>query len=142
MKKIIVPLLFVSIAITSIAQTNNFGSFTNQNLPKEIPEINYRLYPTENMWTFVKLNTRTGRLWQVQYDIKGSDRFETYINILPLVDSQEEAVNDRFALYPTQNIYNFLLIDQIDGRIWQVQWSMEPENRGIIPIELIDKINR
>lgn len=29
----------------------------------------------------------------------------------------------------------FILLDQINGRTWQVQWSLEPEKRIVIPIE-------
>jgi hypothetical protein len=95
----------------------------------------YELFPTTNMWTFIKLNTRTGEMWQVQYSIKDDDhRFETYLSRIPLV-SKEKEVNGRFTLYPTQNMYNFILLDQLDGRTWQVQWSQEAENRGIMPIE-------
>ena len=86
------------------------------------------------MWPFIKLNTRNGEMWQVQYDIEGDDRFETDLNFIPLV-AKEEEVNDRFTLYSTQNIYNFILLDQLDGRMWQVQWSIEPEYRAIVPIE-------
>ena len=34
-----------------------------------------------------------------------------------------------------QNIYNFILLDQIDGRVWQVQWSFKANERFVIPIE-------
>jgi hypothetical protein len=27
-----------------------------------------------------------------------------------------------------------VLIDQIDGKLYQVQWSQEAKNRGVIPI--------
>lgn len=94
----------------------------------------YRLFPTQNMWTFIKLNTRNGLMWQVQFDVQESNRFETFLNLIPLVQIEDE-VDERFTLYPTQNIYNFILLDQLDGRVWQVQWSMEPENRIVIPIE-------
>ncbi|HEV3218228.1 MAG TPA: hypothetical protein VGZ48_00545 [Candidatus Acidoferrales bacterium] len=41
----------------------------------------------------------------------------------------------RFTLYPTENIYNFLLLDQIDGRVWQVQWNWDsPAKRFVLPI--------
>lgn len=50
----------------------------------------------------------------------------------PLVDKEEEK-NGRFFLYPTTNIYNFILLDQIDGRTWQVQWGKEGE-RGVLRI--------
>jgi len=73
-------------------------------------------------------------MWQVQYDINGDNRGEFYLNVLPLV-SKEKEINGRFTLYPTQNIYNFILLDQIDGKMWQTQWSTTLENRGIIPIK-------
>lgn len=39
----------------------------------------------------------------------------------------------RFTLYPTQNVFTFILLDQIDGRMWQVQWSTKAENmKGIV----------
>ena len=39
----------------------------------------------------------------------------------------------RFKLYPTQNIYTFLLLDTINGRTWQVQWSLDNKAvRGIV----------
>ena len=86
------------------------------------------------MWTFIKLDTRNGQMWQVQYDIKENNRFETSLNSEPQVTKEKEVI-DRFTLYPTQNIYNFILLDQIDGRVWQVQWSIDAKKRLIIPIE-------
>jgi hypothetical protein len=47
---------------------------------------------------------------------------------------KDEELNERFTLYPTQNMYNFILLDQIDGKTWQVQWSTDPELRGVVPI--------
>lgn len=73
-------------------------------------------------------------MWQLQYSMKSVDRLVTFLNLEPLV-SEEKEVNDRFTLYPTQNIYTFILLDQLDGKTWQVQWSIDPENRVIIPIE-------
>ena len=37
-----------------------------------------------------------------------------------------------FRLYPTENMYTFLLLDTLDGRVWQVQWSTQSNHRGII----------
>lgn len=94
----------------------------------------YKLYPTSNMWTFIKLNTADGRMWQLQYDVQGDDRFEVVLNSLPLLKDGENPIAGRFELYETRNMYNFILLDQIDGRAWQTQWSMEESNRGIVPI--------
>ena len=40
------------------------------------------------------------------------------------------ARNGRFFLYPTVNNLNFILLDQIDGRTWQVQWNIDKDKRG------------
>lgn len=101
---------------------------------QECIEPAFRLFPTQNLWTFIKLDTRNGKMWQVQYDTEGNNRREDYLNVVSLVYKKEDEVNGRFTLYPTQNMYNFLLLDQIDGRIWQVQWSHEIENRLVLPI--------
>ncbi|MBK7787252.1 MAG: hypothetical protein IPJ54_01455 [Saprospiraceae bacterium] len=85
------------------------------------------------MYTFIKLDTRNGKMWQVQWSTKGSEyRFETVLLEAPLINNEEEKIG-RFFLYPTTNIYNFILLDQIDGRTWQVQWGKE-EQRAVIRI--------
>ena len=96
--------------------------------------VAFRLFSTQNMWTFIKLNTRNGQMWQVQFDVPGDNRSVTFLNVLPLVNLEEE-VNDRFTLYSTQNMYNFILLDQLNGKTWQVQWSQNAENRVIVPID-------
>lgn len=94
----------------------------------------FKLFPTQNLWTFIKLDTQTGLMWQVQYSVeRDEDRFEYDLNHKPLITTDKK-VNGRFELYPTQNIYNFILLDRIDGKTWQVQWSFDEENRAVIPI--------
>lgn len=73
-------------------------------------------------------------MWQVQYDVEDDNRLETYLNFVPLVSTEKE-LNGRFTLNSTQNIYTFILLDQLEGKMWQVQWSMEIKNRIIIPIQ-------
>lgn len=92
----------------------------------------YELYPTQNMFNFLKLNTKTGVVTKVQYAINNDDaRFESNVNSIPLV-SDYSSENGRFKLCPTQNFYTFLLLDQETGRVWQLQWSNEPEKCGIV----------
>jgi len=122
-----------------VAQSENLETVNNnaaviKNVKTERGNnVVYRLFPTKNMWTFIKLNTRNGKMWQVQYTVNDKNRFETYLNTISLIAKDNEE-NGRFTLYPTQNTYNFILVDQIDGRLWQAQWSIKSENRGIIPI--------
>ena len=97
----------------------------------------YKLYPTENMWTFLELETFSGRIWQVQYSVKGPDyRFKSALNddsMVPLFDSDGQFAG-RFELYKTQNMYNFILLDTASGSTWQVQWSTEPKDRAVLRI--------
>jgi hypothetical protein len=128
MKKIVISLIVVLATMTAFAQTqtNTISTVLPDN------DIVYRLFPTRNMWTFIKLNTRNGQMWQVQYDT-GENQFEVPLSLTTRV-SKEDEKNGRFFLYPTQNIYNFILLDQLDGRVWQVQWSTELKERMVIPI--------
>lgn len=131
MKKIIFSLIIVLMATTAYAQNQ---ANTNSSPTSDNTDV-YQLFPTLNMWTFIKLNTRNGQMWQVQYSVKGDEyRFETDLNLTSLVSKEDER-NGRFYLYLTQNMYNLILLDQLDGRVWQVQWSAEAENKGIIPIK-------
>lgn len=96
----------------------------------------YKLYPTENTWTFLKLDTCLGYVWQVQYVINSTNRWQELIvySRLNWDESWEPMDNiGRFELYPTKNTYNFLLLDKKTGRIWQIQWSTESGyTRGVI----------
>jgi hypothetical protein len=73
-------------------------------------------------------------MWQVQFGMKKDQQLVTILSVQPLV-AKENEVNDRFTLYPTQNIHTFILLDQLDGRTWQVQWSTNFDDRVVVPIE-------
>lgn len=95
--------------------------------------VPYRLFKTTNLWTFIQLDTATGKMWQIQYDTKGNNRGGTVLNDENLA-KDKEIKPGRFNLYPTENMWTFILLDQIDGNTWQVQWSFEKANRFVIPI--------
>ncbi|MCH4148282.1 MAG: hypothetical protein LKF33_07610 [Prevotella sp.] len=95
----------------------------------------YKLYPTQNMWNFLKLNTRNGKIKMVQFTVQAeTQRFQTDLNTQSLVADGKE-YDGRFELYPTQNMFNFLLLDKYNGKTWQVQWSFDESNRALIPIQ-------
>lgn len=127
--------LFFLLAIfltTFSAFAQSTSDVPNQNISTD-SNVEYRLFSTENTFTFIKLNTRNGQMWQVQWSLKGGDyRFETKLSDISRVNKDEEK-NGRFFLYPTTNIYNFILLDQMDGRTWQVQWG-EEKDRMVIRI--------
>ncbi|QDH77869.1 hypothetical protein FKX85_01930 [Echinicola soli] len=133
MKKIYLTFLF---ALTSVIVCAQSAITKNQTENNQQPAENsvYQLFPTQNIWTFLKLNTRNGNIWQVHFSIsEDGSQGELPVNTLSLV-SEERQVNGRFTLYPTENIYNFLLLDQIDGQIYQVQWSTEEDKRGLVDV--------
>jgi hypothetical protein len=132
MKKLNLFLFLLLGSISLHAQTKSKSNVLDN--VKEIQGVNFRLFPTTNMWIFIKLDTRNGLLWQVQYSLNPENRMVTYLNLDRLASVNEE-LKDRFTLYPTQNMYNFILLDQVNGKTWQVQWSTEYANRGISPIE-------
>jgi hypothetical protein len=108
--------------------------------PTQDTNVRYRLFPTQNMWTFLKLDTMTGKIWQVQFSVKGDDyRFESVLSSVDITETMKlEKKIGRFTLYSTQNTYNFVMLDQIDGYTYQVQWNGDWENRFILPIPNLD----
>ena len=102
----------------------------------QLREPRFQLFKTQNMWTFLKLDTMTGQIWQVQYSVDGGEyRFETSLDTNPRISEYyDEPICGRFTLYPTENTYNFILLDQIDGRCWQVQWNIDSNKRFVIRI--------
>jgi len=97
----------------------------------------YKLYKTDNMWTFLRLDTATGRLWQLHYSIgDDSKRGTLSVNNLNLgaIYGSGDNYNGRFELYKTENMFNFILLDTETGAAWQAQWSYDPDKRGIVQI--------
>ena len=127
---LILILLSVSFATVSFAQTD-----VRQVRPdfSQSTTAKYRLFPTNNLWIFIKLNTSDGRMWLVQYSTTAGNQVEIPLSSIERATAAEKK-DGRFTLYATSNMYNFLLLDQIDGRVWQVQWSTEGDNL-VIPID-------
>jgi hypothetical protein len=133
MKKVIVMFVMTLIASAALAQTNLWGGIESDSVVVQSTTIAaYKLFKTENMWTFIKLNTRNGKMQQVRFS-NDDKTFETPLNLIPLVTPSEE-VNGRFTLYPTQNTNYFILLDQIDGRTYRVRWSQKSGERAVVPI--------
>ena len=89
------------------------------------------MYPTENIYNLLKLDTQTGRIEQVQWSLKDKEEFSSIINAQDL--SWDTGLNS-FELYPTQNMYQFILLDKASGRTWHVQWGLDNKKRWIKPI--------
>ena len=151
MKRVLLLLFLYSLGFVSNAQSNTSQQaddyFKGLNLTakdslmfyyldgfrSQLREPEYQLFKTQNTWTFLKLNTVTGQIWQVQYSVDGSKyRFQTALDTnIRIIENYDEPICGRFTLYPTDNMYNFILLDQIDGRCWQVQWNIDLDKRGV-----------
>ena len=89
----------------------------------------YELFKTENTYNLVKLDTATGAVWQVQYRMGTTKSMTIAIDDTSLLSYWDDEVPGRFELYPTNNMYTFILLDTKNGRTWQVQWSTDGPNK-------------
>src|SRR5690606_28741757 len=115
-------LVIATFSIDLNGQPDSLLSSPNTEYTETTGKVNFRLYSTTNMWNFIKLDTRDGRMWMVQYSLDDKNQFQRYLNPIPLAYGEDASAN-RFVLRPTTNMWNFILLDQVDGRVWQVQWA-------------------
>ncbi len=105
----------------------------------------YKVYPTENKEVSLKLDSATGEVWQVEIGVETGEEIASKIDFISnKTDSTFEKVTDfsdvmknfrvaqngRFELFPTNNIYEFLMVDTILGTTYQVQWHNQQEKKG------------
>lgn len=130
MKKLFTFLAAVMMAVSMMAEESDYPPV----YPAE-PGARYRLFPTKNMYMFLELDTQTGKIYQVQWSTKGEEyRFTSTLSDTDLTYGDTTATAGRFTLYPTTNFYNFVLVDQQNGRTWQVQWNHDKANRMVTRI--------
>lgn len=104
----------------------------------------YKLYQTENVYTLLKLDTSTGEVEQVQWSFNDNQGCTYYID-RPLIYQEGpngegsyervEGVVGRFELYPTLNLYQFILLDQVTGKAFHVQWGFNGSKRWMRAID-------
>lgn len=55
--------------------------------PTQNPDVRYRLFSTQDIWIYLKLDTMIGRIWLVQFSINDKDYwFETVLNSKDITD--------------------------------------------------------
>lgn len=128
----ILLVVLACLVISFAAGAQNTATTPKNGKQTEVLVPYYKLFPTTNMWIFLKLDTAQGLVKMVQYSMEANNRLEAPINYLPLA-SGADAIPGRFNLYATQNMWTFILLDEVDGRTWQVQWSTDG-SEGIVPI--------
>ena len=100
-----------TIEVTFAANGNPYFKISNLlfvGLLKKLIEIDsnrYKLYPTENIYNFLKLDTQTGRIDQIQWSLDSKKEFSRSLNREDLSTSWSETANS-FKLYPTQICIN------------------------------------
>ena len=66
--------IFLTLGLLSIAANAQTTAETLvQNISTDTAVV-YRLFTTKNKWTNIKLNTRNGQMWQVQYSLEDNNR--------------------------------------------------------------------
>ncbi len=130
---VIVPALlsFVLCPVHRVSAQDQQVEVTSAPIPQRL-DARFRIVPTQNIWNVLLLDTSTGRVWQVQYALSDTTLAGRWaINLEALVPAADTK-SGRFTLYATHNTFNFILLDQDTGRAWQIQWSLNAKNRGII----------
>jgi hypothetical protein len=80
----------------------------------------YTLYKTENMWTYILLDKFSGKVWQCQYSVQGIE----YISSI-VINPNELSItqSNKFTIQPMTSMFQFYLINDETGEMWQFQWS-------------------
>lgn len=119
---------------TSIARRDSLFQRMEKRLERIELELSlmqrYKLYPTENIYNFLLLDTKLGKIDQVQWNPDTKKEFTTKINDENLTFGYGYN-SGSFELYPTQNMYQFILLDKLTGRTWHVQWGLNEKERWI-----------
>ena len=90
----------------------------------------FKMYQTKHDYILLKLDTATGQVWMVQFGMgEKSSRRQIVVDDTSPLDGTEPEINGRFELYPTNNMYNFIMIDNFVGTTYQVQWHTESNKR-------------
>lgn len=97
---------------------------------KEFTKDRYKIYQTENLYNLILLDTMTGRVKGIQWSLDVEKEFIYMINS-EYLNFDNNYIAGRFELYPTKNIYQFILLDKTTGKCWHVQWGLKDSKRWI-----------
>lgn len=99
------------IGCTNNAPKSTYKEDAKEQLAQTDDIERFKLFPTQNMWTFIKLDTQTGQMWQVQYSVKGDEgRFEYDLNPKPLITIGKKSMDVLSFIAPKISITSFSLI--------------------------------
>lgn len=77
----------------------------------------YQFYQTDNIHNQLRLNTKTGEVYQIQSD---NQRF-----LIHEAPTPEDSKPNRYELFSTENMWTYILLDTFSGKLWQCQFSVK-----------------
>lgn len=105
-------LIAITIVLVFSLQVSAQSEIKFKTAPQQRIDVRYRLFDTNNMWTKLLLDSRTGRIWQIAFSVeKEGAILKLPVNKTPLV-KEKNGKDGRFTLYPTVNIWTFILVGQ------------------------------
>jgi len=91
----------------------------------------FKLYQTENIHNQLKLNLKTGEVYQIQSDGQKL--------LVRAATTPENEIPRRYILKKTKNMWTYILLDKFTGKLWQCQYSVKgPEYRSSWVINSFD----
>jgi len=95
------------------------GSTPNNDKPNR-----YALFKTKNIWTYILLDKFSGKLWQCQFSVKGTEYISYWvINSIELSSTE----TPKFNIEPMTSMYQNYLIDEDTGEMWKFQWTTKDD---------------
>jgi len=117
----------VQVLRKELFQADSINKLILGDIYRNVDKPRYKMYQTDNIYTLLKLDTHKGKVWQVQYSMGDVKSQIVSLNIYGIV-SESEGWDGRFELYPTKNMYTFIMLDTSTGDTYQVQWSNKGYN--------------
>ena len=121
-RRLFISVVCLLVGISAYSQTAVDPA--KEGCQKMVRVPNFKLVSTENIQVFLKLDTSRGLIEMVRFGTREKDRRESTVNYYPLATG-DDAVPGRFELYPTEYVRTYLLLDVLDGRTWQVEWTYD-----------------
>lgn len=112
----------VQVLRKELYEADSINKLLLDGIYRNIDKPRYKMYQTENVYNLLKLDTRRGKVWQVQYRMGDSESQVVSLNYIGIVP-EDDGWDGRFELYPTKNMYTFIMLDTGTGDTYQVQWS-------------------
>ena len=117
----------VQVLRKELYEADSINKLILDGIYRNIDKPRYKMYQTENVYNLLKLDTRRGKVWQVQYRMGDTESQVVSLNLFGIV-SEDEGWDGRFELYPTKNMYTFIMLDTGTGDTYHVQWSTKGYN--------------